>query len=202
MKSSVLDALRIPLEVGAITHVRARQRVTFPAQPQLIMAANPCACGASQPSECTCPASVRLKYQRAVSGPLRDRIDVHCNLEPNRAVLGVGGNESSSQIRERVIDARRRAESRWSALYAKEECDMTNARVPGTLLRQLAADDAEITAFLDYHLKTGTLSQRGIDKVLRVAWTVADLAGADIADFDHVMRGFELHDAQAELQST
>ena len=78
---------------------------------------------------------------------------------------------------------------------------MTNARVPGTLLRQLAANDAEVTAFFDYHLKTGKLSQRGIDKVLRLAWTVADLAGAATPNFDHVIRGFELHDSREQLQS-
>lgn len=201
MKPAVLDALRIPLETGSITHLRARQRVTFPAQTQLVMAANPCACGAAYPSECTCSAAVRLKYQRAVSGPLRDRIDLHCYLEPNRAVLGVGGNEPSAKIRERVIEARERAEYRWSAAFSEESQMLTNARVPGTLLRQLSADDAEISALLDYHLKSGSLSQRGIDKVLRVAWTIADLAAAPIPDFDQVMRAFELHDARPDVQA-
>lgn len=194
MRPAVLDALRMPLENGSVVHMRAHHRVVFPARTQLVMAANPCRCGAAYASECTCSSTERAKHQRALSGPLRDRIDLHVTLSPSGTSLGKQANESSATVRDRVLEARERAAHRWRGLGIAEGEVTTNASVPRPLLRRQAGLDEEAMALLDFQLKAGQITQRGVDKVIAVAWTLADLAGRATFDFEHVQRACHMHD--------
>jgi magnesium chelatase family protein len=168
--TSVLDALRQPLESGTITIHRANAIARFPARFQLVMAANPCPCGQFGPrdSGCTCSPHTRRRYLGRVSGPLLDRIDIQLRVERvTSAQLRVGasgGAPSSRAARDRVVLARgaaaaRLAETPWSL----------NSEVPGSWLRAAARRVApRLTAPLDRALERGGITMRGYDRVLRV----------------------------------
>lgn len=174
----LLDSLRTPMEGGEVTIARANQQVRYPARFQLVLAANPCSCGNAGVvgRECTClPMQVR-RYQERLSGPILDRIDIRHQMLPlKRAFLGeaVETPESSAQVLERVVEARERQRFRlvgtpWG----------TNGEVPGSHLRKNLPLPVDLGP-LERALARGTLSHRGLDKVLRLSWTVADLAGRD-----------------------
>ena len=173
---SVLDCLRQPLESGTITIDRARGRATYPAKFQLVLAANPCPCGkaSAKGDKCTCSSLRRRNYLQRLSGPLLDRIDIQIEVMAlsSSALRGLGQGESSSQVAARVAQARaharrRLADTPWSL----------NSQVPGHWLRGPQADlDAQVLGLLELAMRAG-LSLRAIDRVLRVAWSIADLQG-------------------------
>lgn len=173
---SVLDCLRQPLESGTITIDRARGRATYPAKFQLVLAANPCPCGkaSAKGDKCTCSSLRRRNYLQRLSGPLLDRIDIQIEVMAlsSSALRGLGQGESSSQVAARVAQARaharrRLADTPWSL----------NSQVPGYWLRGPQADlDAQVLGLLELAMRAG-LSLRAIDRVLRVAWSIADLQG-------------------------
>lgn len=173
-----LDGLRTPLENGTITISRARATALFPARFQLVLAANPCPCGnhGVAGAECRCDSVKVRRYQERISGPILDRIDIrHQMIGSNRVLLDVGSAlpESSAAVAARVADARGRQRRRLA-----ETPWLTNGEVSGPYLRQQLPlpDDLGV---LNGPLERGLLSLRGVDKVLRVAWTLADLAGRD-----------------------
>lgn len=174
--ADTLDALRVPLEKGEVRLTRARREVVYPADFQLIMAANPCRCGAENAAACTCNTGQRMNYLRNVSGPLRDRLDIFLTTWSVGAVVGSADAEPSAAIAERVLVARDRAKRRWERAGVPAQ---TNSRVPGPTLRRHFPADEEGMAVVAESLATGKITQRGVDRVLRVAWTVADLAGVD-----------------------
>ena len=173
---SVLDCLRQPLESGTITIDRARGRATYPAKFQLVLAANPCPCGkaSAKGDKCTCSSLRRRNYLQRLSGPLLDRIDIQIEVMAlsSSALRGLGQGESSSQVAARVAQARaharrRLADTPWSL----------NSQVPGYWLRGPQADlDAQVLGLLELAMRAG-LSLRAIDRVLRVACSIADLQG-------------------------
>ena len=173
-----LDALRQPLEDGQVVISRTRGSMVYPARVQLILAANPCPC--AKPAgdrECECSPATRRRYLGRLSGPLLDRIDVQVQLPPLSAaeLLSTGPrSEASAVVAARVSVARMAAAERWAT--AKDW--PTNAEVPGPALRsapwRLPAQD---TAGLREQMDRGVLSARGFDRVLRIAWTIADLDG-------------------------
>jgi magnesium chelatase family protein len=170
---SVLDALRQPLEDGVIRLTRARFTATLPARVLLVAAMNPCPCGeAGRPGACRCSAGQLARYHRRLSGPLLDRFDLRVEvLRPAvRDLLGGDPGETSATVAERVRAARALAEARGL------RC---NAQLAGEDLERWAplAPDAE--AQLTDALQAGRLSARGLDRVRRVARTLADLAGHD-----------------------
>jgi magnesium chelatase family protein len=175
-KPSVLDSLRQPLESGRIVLHRANGAVSYPARFQLVLACNPCGCGARKDVDCACSPEARRRYRRRLSGPLLDRIDLRIPIDPvSRADLMAesAGVESSAQVAARVLLARSAAGERWSA-----DGWPTNAEVPGPVLRSRRWRPARAAlALLDEELERGWLSARGCDRVLKVAWTLADLAG-------------------------
>ncbi|MBK8463128.1 MAG: YifB family Mg chelatase-like AAA ATPase [Nigerium sp.] len=172
-----LEALRTPLELGRIELARARALTSYPARFQLVLASNPCPCGqAGTPGGvCTCPPMAVRRYAARLSGPILDRIDIAQRLRPmTRAYLRAAGSagEPSAAIAGRVVEARRRQVHRlrewgWS----------TNAEVPGPVLRR-KLPPPEGVELLDEAVSRGQLSARGVDKVVRLAWSIADLAGA------------------------
>ncbi len=195
--SSVLDALRQPLESGTISIHRANAVAHFPGSFQLVMAANPCPCGqyGARDSECTCPPHARRRYVGKLSGPLLDRIDIQFRVQRiTAAQLRVSADTarmSSAEARARVVAARSRAAERLAATPW-----MLNSQVPGSWLRGPAARlGTSVTASLDRALERGGITMRGYDRVLRVAWTIADLAGADRPTVDHINQGLYLRRA-------
>lgn len=185
----VLDGLRTPLEFGRVKIIRSRREVIFPARFQLVLAANPCRCGATETTACTCSGQVRSNYLRNLSGPLRDRLDVTIPVPLDGAVLTGPVPEASATIAERVAQARLRAEYRWARHQLMVSA---NAHIDGPFLRRHApADDAGM-AMLGTYLADGLVSQRGVDKTLKLAWTLADLAGVDTPTIDHVAQALDL----------
>jgi magnesium chelatase family protein len=175
-KPSVLDSLRQPLESGRIVLHRVNGTVSYPARFQLVLACNPCPCGASKDVDCACSPDARRRYRRRLSGPLLDRIDLRIPIDPvSRADLmaDAGPAESSAVVAGRVLQARSAACQRWAAAGW-----LTNAEVPGPVLRSRRwRPERTALALLDEELERGGLSARGCDRVLRLAWTLTDLAG-------------------------
>ncbi len=182
---AVLDALREPLESGEITVARLAARVRFPARFQLVLAANPCPCGlaATAPGAdtgCTCTPMARLRYLGRLSGPLLDRVDLRIEmLAATRADLhgGAGPPETTAVVAERVAAARDRMAARLARTPWR-----VNAEVPGHVLRRLWKLPWEVVGEAERLLDRGVLTARGVDRVVRVAWTLADLAGRDVPD--------------------
>jgi magnesium chelatase family protein len=194
---AALDALRQPLEAGVVTIHRANAVAQFPARFQLVMAANPCPCGqyGAADSDCVCTPHVRRKYLARLSGPLMDRIDIQLRVSRVTAVrLRLGDespNLSSATARKRVTDARlataeRLAQTPWRL----------NSEVPGAWLRSRERRlTPATTASIDRALERGGLTMRGYDRVLRLGWSIADLAGAAIPSADHIGRALYLRRA-------
>ncbi|MCK9922774.1 YifB family Mg chelatase-like AAA ATPase [Frankia sp. AgPm24] len=174
---SSLDALRQPMETGTIEIARARVTARFPARFQLVLAANPCPCAKAQGSRsaaCECPSLVRRRYLARLSGPLLDRIDIQVALSvPSRAELRADARrcEPTATVAARVARARERAATRWAATPWR-----CNAQVPGPVLRRDWPLPRRVVAPAERALERGLLTLRGFDRVLRLAWTFADLA--------------------------
>jgi magnesium chelatase family protein len=182
---AVLDTLRQPLERGSVTIHRAAGSATFPCRAQLVLAANPCPCAtAAGDSACTCSPLERRRYRSRLSGPLLDRIDLRVDLPPvTRAAWldGLGEPESTSAVAERVAAARAAAAARLVGTGLT-----VNSQVPGRLLRERWAVPRSSLALAERALERGALSVRGFDRVLRVAWTLSDLAGRTVPGADEV----------------
>lgn len=181
----VLDALRQPLESGEVRIARADISGVLPARFSLVIAANPCPCGRGlgMDSSCACSPAERRRYAAKMSGPVMDRIDLRVTLErPTLAQVGEPG-EPSSVVADRVAQARDRAAARWAAAGVPWRI---NAEAPGSVLRAHHSPDDAGAGLLRTAFARGALSMRGADRVLRVAWTLADLDGADRPGGDHV----------------
>jgi magnesium chelatase family protein len=174
---AVLDSLRQPLESGTVTVARAVGSVTFPARFMLVLAANPCPCAqpADSPGSCKCTPTAKRRYLARLSGPLLDRIDMKVTVarSTRRELLADRRfAEPSKVVAERVLRARERAAKRLSGTPWQ-----TNSEIPASALhgefRPSQAAMKPLTAALD----SGALSARGLDRVTRVAWTLADLSG-------------------------
>ena len=178
-----LEALRTPLEDGEIRIARRDGVAQYPARFQLILAANPCPCAPSDPRDCTCPAALKRRYLGKLSGPLLDRVDLKVQMEPVRSgaiVTGQAG-ESTDTVRARVAAARSAAADRWAPFGVR-----TNAEVSGPLLRKRFRLPTRVMEPLNWALDRGLLSIRGVDRTLRVAWSLADLAGRSVPDIDDI----------------
>ena len=181
----VLEALRVPLESGRVVLGRAAFQAVYPASFQLILASNPCPCGnASTPgAECRCAPMAVRRYTERISGPILDRIDIRHQLRPmSRSYLkaSLGGGESSAVVAARVVEARERQRHRLA-----EHGWRTNGEVPGPALRR-RLPLPHGSELLDEAVARGRLSARGVDKVIRLSWSIADLAGADRPQRDHL----------------
>ncbi|MEO3889836.1 YifB family Mg chelatase-like AAA ATPase [Nonomuraea sp. B5E05] len=180
----VLDSLRQPLESGRVTVSRSAGSVTFPARFMLVLAANPCPCAqADDKSEtCRCSPTTRRRYLGRLSGPLLDRIDMKVTVvRSSRRELLADRQfvETSKTVAERVLVARDRAAKRLAGTPWR-----TNAEIPSSMLyadyRPGEAAMRPMTSCLD----SGILTARGLDRVVRIAWTLADLAGKDRPEED------------------
>lgn len=183
----VLDALRQPLESGTVTIARAQSVAQYPAAFQLVLAANPCACGhaGGTGQACTCSSVQRRRYFGKLSGPLLDRVDVQLRVPAvtYHELSAVSGDapESSATVAQRVAQARGAQQERLRSLGCR-----LNAGVPGALLRRRLSPGADAVEPLRAAMERRALTARGFVKVLRVAWTLADLDGAVVPTREHV----------------
>ncbi|HEV2079899.1 MAG TPA: YifB family Mg chelatase-like AAA ATPase [Allosphingosinicella sp.] len=182
---AVLDSLRQPLETGTVSVARANAHVTFPARVQLIAAMNPCRCGHLGDPALACSRAPRCAadYQAKVSGPLLDRIDLHVDVQAVSAADLVlpPPAEGSAEVAERVRQARAVQTARYEGQGVR-----TNAEADGDLLDGVATPDEPGRKLLAQAAEAMRLSARGYHRVLRVARTVADLAGSENVTRVHV----------------
>ncbi len=191
--SGVLDALRQPLESGTVTIARSVGSLTFPAQFLLILAANPCPCGkySGRGRACTCSSLQVRRYLGKLSGPLMDRIDMRVQVEPVTRVEMAQSElgEPSSVIAERVLKAREKAEVRF-----KEEPWSLNSEIPSRALRTIYKPERAAMNFLHDELDKERLTARGLHKIIRLAWTLADLNGNAIPQLADVKLAHRLRE--------
>ncbi|MDG5807398.1 YifB family Mg chelatase-like AAA ATPase [Streptomyces ossamyceticus] len=190
--SQVLDALRQPLEAGHVVIARSAGVVRFPAKFLMVLAANPCPCGRFSRTDdlCECPPASVRRYQARLSGPLLDRVDLRVEIDRvTRSELTQRGarGESTATVAARVRAARERAALRLAGTPWR-----TNSEIPGRELRSRwhaapgGMDEAERS------LERGVLTARGLDRVLRVAWTISDLVGHERPDAADVNLALQL----------
>lgn len=180
-RADVINALRQPLESGDISVSRNEESVVLPARALVVLAANPCPCGDFHPdakaNRCQCREVQRRDYRRKVTGPITDRIDITRHLVPltptaSRDPLAV--RESTADVRARVTEAHARQALRYAA-----ESWRLNAHAPGPALAARHPMRPDAARLVDDWLWDGRLTRRGVTRVHRLAWTVADLAGLE-----------------------
>jgi magnesium chelatase family protein len=187
---NVLEVMRQPLEDKIVTISRAQGTVTFPANFMLVAAMNPCPCGyATDPvKECTCSAGAIAKYQRRISGPLLDRIDIHIEVPrvDYEKLADRRDAERSAAIRARVQAARERQASRF--VGTKLTC---NAEMGPAEVRAFCEVDASGQNLLKAAMQQLHLSARAFHRILKLARTIADLAGADAIAVNHLAEAIQ-----------
>jgi len=169
----VLEALRSPLEDGQVAITRSGGRIEMPCRFMLVAASNPCPCGRGDDSpECACAASAIQRYQSKLSGALADRVEIVIPMSrPRAGEMSAAAGEDSATVRERTIAARERQEARLGEGRCNAEMTPAEARAQSI--------DAEARRLLELACDRDRLSGRSHDRILRVARTVADLAGRD-----------------------
>jgi magnesium chelatase family protein len=193
-RRDAIEALRQPLEDGQVVVTRAVGSVSFPARFTLIGAANPCPCGfRDDPVRmCECRDDQLARYRAKLSGPLLDRFDLRLSVPrlTKHELLGATGGEASSIVRARVIEARERQLARY-----RDTTWTCNAHLPGPLARREAALTASGERLLGDAVESSSLSGRGFDRVIKVARTIADLAGVGRVDVVHVAEALSYREA-------
>ncbi|MCQ4360214.1 YifB family Mg chelatase-like AAA ATPase [Mycobacterium gordonae] len=190
---NVLEALRTPLEDGEIRLARRDGVACYPARFQLILAANPCPCAPADPQDCICAGAVKRRYLGKLSGPLLDRVDLRVQMNPVRAgAFTAAAGESTEQVRKRVTAAREAAAERW-----RPHGFCTNAEVSGPLLRHAFRPSSAAMQPLRKAVDDGVLSIRGVDRTLRVAWSLSDLAGRTSPGLSEVATALSFRQAGA-----
>ncbi|HWQ99964.1 MAG TPA: YifB family Mg chelatase-like AAA ATPase [Candidatus Methylomirabilis sp.] len=186
----VLENLRQPLEDGTVTVSRIQQTVKFPARFILIAAMNPCPCGyASDPGRrCTCSPLQTSNYRKRISGPLLDRIDLLIEVPkvPTEQLLALNPGETSAMIRARVANARNVQKTRMARTGV-----LTNGELSGELIRMLIRPQVDARALLEQAIDRFQLSGRAYFRILKVARTIADLAGMETVEIAHVAEALQ-----------
>jgi magnesium chelatase family protein len=178
----VLESLRQPLEDGTVSIARATAVGQFPARFQLVAAANPCRRGCPSLEHCVCTPAERSRYLGRISGPLLDRIDLHVELPAvgGAEFADAAAGDDSTTVRGRVAAARDRQRRRWATAAIRLNADLTPRH-----LRRAGAITAEAGHLLAAAMTRLGLSARGHDRTLKVARTIADLAGSDTVCAEH-----------------
>ena len=189
-----LEALRQPIEDGEIVVVRGQQASRFPSRFMLVAATNPCPCGyAGSDRPCRCGELELSRHRRRLSGPLLDRIDLLVTVaRPHADALAQAPLTSSAAVRARVLAARERQQARLADTQVH-----TNAQLDARLLRRHVQIGADVRRMLAQAYDRGGLSARGHDRVLRVARTLADLAGRDAIELEDVLQALALRTREA-----
>ena len=195
-KRSVLETMRQPLEDGVVTISRAAGTMTFPSQFMLVAAMNPTPDGKMPGESKSSPREIQ-NYLGRISGPLLDRIDMHIEVPQVkfREMSGAQPGETSAQIRERVIVARERQHARFAG-KPKVTC---NARMGSRELKQFCELDDATKDLLKFAMTDLNLSARAYDRILKVARTIADLAGAEKISSDHISEAIQFRSLDRQL---
>ena len=182
---AALESLRQPLEEGTIAVGRAAGMFVFPARCTLVAAMNPCPCGfrGTRGGDCRCDDTAIARYAAKLSGPLLDRIDLHVDVArvPFDEIVAKAAGEPSAAIRTRVESARALQRTRYDGARV-----LTNAAIPAREVRRYCALEAGPTALLRDAATRGRLSARALDRIARVARTIADLAGSPAIEAAHL----------------
>ena len=192
LSRSVLEVLRQPLEDRKITISRAKYNVEYPCSFMLIASMNPCPCGyyGDPTHNCVCTPGQIQRYMNKISGPLLDRIDIHCEIQavPFAQLSQMQPGEPSASIRERVIKARNIQTERFSSLPkqgvpGRVHC---NAQMTERMLHEFAEPDTASLDMLRLAMERLKLSARAYSRILKVARTIADLAGSEKVESVHI----------------
>lgn len=183
---NVLEVLRGPLEDRCIHISRIKYNITYPASFMLVASMNPCPCGYySHPTHpCTCTPDAINRYLNRLSGPLMDRFDLHCEISPVTfgELSGKSKAETSDAIRERVT----RSREIQAVRYREENGIYCNAQMTTSLLERYASPDSKARSLLNDVMNRLNLSARAYSRILKVARTIADLAGSDSISSEHI----------------
>jgi magnesium chelatase family protein len=197
-KRTTLEVLRQPLEDGRVTVSRAAGTMTFPAEFMLVAAMNPCPCGyhGDVKRNCRCSPVQVERYREKISGPLLDRIDLHVEAPavPYDELRQGAPGEPSAAMRERVVTARQRQQERFGAGKVR-----VNARMNSAQVRKHCALDAEAEAMLRMAMESLHLSARAHDRILKVARTIADLAGSPAIAAEHISEAIQYRTLDRKL---
>jgi magnesium chelatase family protein len=187
---SAIEVTRQPLEEGSVNIARAAGTFSYPARFQLVASMNPCPCGyrGVRTAECRCDDATVAKYVGKLSGPLLDRIDLQVEIArvPFDDMVRYDGGERSAQIRERVVTARERQRVRFACRALS-----CNADIPGNAVRKYCALDDSAMRLLAVASAKRQFSARALDRIARVARTIADLAGSDAIASEHVAEAIQ-----------
>lgn len=186
-KRTVLEVMRQPLEERRVTISRAKWSVEYPASFMLVASMNPCPCGYYNHPErdCVCAPGVVNRYLSKISGPLLDRIDIHIEVTPvsfDELTTRTRHNESSADVRERVINARLLQQNRyqnWDGVYS-------NAQLPSNKVLEVCEINQAGQTLLKTAMTRLNLSARAYDRILKVSRTIADLAGSENIEVEHL----------------
>ncbi len=181
----VLESLRQPIEEGKITISRAKNTFTFPSRFMLVGASNPCPCGFLNSPEkpCICSPSQISMYRRKLSGPLMDRIDIFIEVPAVKyeKLAGENAENQSAALREKIQKAREVQKERF-----KNDRILVNSEMQIPEIKKYCAHDVKSQALLKQYVDSGKLSARGYHRILKVARTIADLAGVENISHDHI----------------
>jgi magnesium chelatase family protein len=193
----VLENLRQPLEDGTISVSRAQATLSFPARFTLIAAMNPCPCGnATDPEKlCSCSPSSIIRYQRKISGPILDRIDIHIEVPRMKfdKLASEKMGESSASIRERVISARKRQQARFKNLDGV----IANSEMTSQQMKEFCRLGEKELELLKKAVTQLQLSARAYHRIIKIARTIADLAGVDNIEIPHLAEAIQYRQRQA-----
>jgi magnesium chelatase family protein len=197
-KRTALEVMRQPIEERKVTISRAKVSIDYPANFMLIASMNPCPCGYyNHPEkECVCAPGVVQRYLNKISGPLLDRIDLHVEVTPVTfdEMTAQRKSESSSDIRERVIEARRIQEVR----FAEVEGVYNNAMMASQMVKEVCQINAAGNALLKTAMEKLGLSARAYDRILRVSRTIADLAASETIAIEHLAEAIQYRSLDRE----
>ena len=186
----VLEVLRQPLEDGRVTIARAVRTATFPAHFVLVAAMNPCPCGFlnDERRDCRCTPPQVARYRGRLSGPLRDRMDLIIDVPavPVQAITDGETGESTADVRQRVCASRQVQQARYVGTTAR-----TNADLRGSAVARFCRPNVQGRVLLRSAIERLGLSARGYDRVLKVARTIADLAGCEAVAADHIAEALQ-----------
>ena len=197
-KRTVLEVMRQPMEERRVTISRAKVAVDFPASFMLIASMNPCPCGFyNHPErECSCPPGTVQKYLNKISGPLLDRIDLHVEVTPVpfSELSAIKMQETSANIRDRVIQARDRQAER----YKEHQGIYCNAQMSSKMLKEICVISKPGQNLLKAAMEKLNLSARAYDRILKVSRTIADLSSSDDIKVEHLAEAIQYRSLDRE----
>lgn len=197
-KRTVLEVMRQPMEERRVTISRAKVSIDYPANFMLVASMNPCPCGYyNHPEkECVCGPGIVQRYLSKVSGPLLDRIDLHVEVVPVSfdQMTALRKNESSAEIRERVVKARERQSER----FKDQKNVYCNAMMPSNMVKEVCVINEAGRALLKTAMERLGLSARAYDRILKVSRTIADLAGSADIKIEHLAEAIQYRSLDRE----